>query len=532
MANLVNISICTVVEESIEALLTGHQYNKFRQFSDTGIYQTNAAQGTDGVMSGQDGSPLVILEIAKEANVAAKIEVATWQRIILNVVGNALKYTERGHVRISVSLAARGESSSSPCIVLLVSDTGRGMTPNFLRNHLFEPFAQENTFSSGTGLGMSMVKKMVESQGGIISVKSKLRQGTEVAMQMPLSEGFAVIPPSLSPGYEDKICILNRSTTERTSQEPRIVAVLRAQEAFISHMRSWYGIQARIDSGDDAAPDVVVMSEQDLFLLQKSGHGKAEETTIVANRSFIILCTDHEVHERSQHVKLDRVHYLLPPFGPRQTSNIVKAALEKDYHAGVQLKVQPGRVSFTVEQTSIGAHLRSENIPHAPKNNKDRNGIRNGNSLLPEANVNLTMTTERKGVGEKTRILLVDDNHINIDILVMAIKMLGHEYDTATNGLEAVTKFKAAANPFTHVFMDISMPVMDGFQATREIRGYERARGAGAQAEAAQPAQIIAMTGLGSSEAQEEALTSGVNQFLKKPVQIKTIRALLQGNKT
>ena len=112
--------------------------------------------------------------------------------------------------------------------------------------------------------------------------------------------------------------------------------------------------------------------------------------------------------------------------------------------------------------------------------------------------------------------LLVDDNIINLRML----KRLNHSFGTAMNGQEAVDRFQEHAGNFKCVFMDISMPVMDGFQATRHIRAIEKDR-------LLQPCIIIALTGLASEASQQEAFASGIDLFLTKPVRLMELTQIL-----
>lgn len=116
--------------------------------------------------------------------------------------------------------------------------------------------------------------------------------------------------------------------------------------------------------------------------------------------------------------------------------------------------------------------------------------------------------------------LLVDDNHINLKILCSYMKKLGQAYQTATNGQEAVDAFRRDPQIYGCVFMDISMPVMDGFEATRRIRAYETEK-------MLRPVSIFALSGLASVGAQEEAFASGVDLFLSKPVRLKELGSIL-----
>jgi CheY-like chemotaxis protein len=116
------------------------------------------------------------------------------------------------------------------------------------------------------------------------------------------------------------------------------------------------------------------------------------------------------------------------------------------------------------------------------------------------------------------KFLLVDDNHINLKVLATYMKKLGVEYDTAMNGKEAVDLFCSPQNSYTCVLMDISMPVMDGFEATRCIRAYEGQN----------HVPIIALSGLASEEAHREAIGCGMDLLLTKPVKLKALGSLLE----
>lgn len=117
-------------------------------------------------------------------------------------------------------------------------------------------------------------------------------------------------------------------------------------------------------------------------------------------------------------------------------------------------------------------------------------------------------------------VLVVDDNPINLNILVMYLRKLGCEFATATNGREALDTYTSASRNFTTVLMDVSMPIMDGFSATRAIRNYEIEKGL-------TPATIVALTGLGDSDARKEAQASGVDLFWAKPVPMKQVKSLI-----
>lgn len=121
--------------------------------------------------------------------------------------------------------------------------------------------------------------------------------------------------------------------------------------------------------------------------------------------------------------------------------------------------------------------------------------------------------------------LLVDDNHINLKVLSAYMSKLQLPYVAALNGQEAVDAYLANPTRFAAVFMDLSMPVMDGLEATRRIRAHEARNHL-------RPVTILALTGLASERTHQEAFESGVDVFLTKPVRLETLREQLSSLRT
>lgn len=134
----------------------------------------------------------------------------------------------------------------------------------------------------------------------------------------------------------------------------------------------------------------------------------------------------------------------------------------------------------------------------------------------------LTLVDSASGTQSRPRVLLVDDNDINLRLIMTLMKKRKiTTIDTAQNGKEAVNSAKRMMPGYDLIFMDMSMPIMDGFEATRAIRAIERNR------DGCVPAKIIAFTGLSSSRDKSRALESGVDLFLTKPASLKEISRLV-----
>lgn len=178
----------------------------------------------------------------------------------------------------------------------------------------------------------------------------------------------------------------------------------------------------------------------------------------------------------------------------------------------------------TPPQKPVDTEPTADNLPHPSP------------PPLNPATPSLQEQAGARGPGRESastnHVLLVDDNKINLQLLVMFMKKCGYTYEEAENGQEALDKFKEAYLPGPHctgidsgrqfdfVLMDISMPVMNGLEATRHIRDFERENGL-------DRTNIIALTGLASADTQRDAKAAGVDVFLPKPVRFAELKKLL-----
>jgi CheY-like chemotaxis protein len=205
--------------------------------------------------------------------------------------------------------------------------------------------------------------------------------------------------------------------------------------------------------------------------------------------------------------------------------------------------------TLSVEAREKG-HTGDAPLKHPQKDTMD---IAQGDSRMPKVDTSLlnkngSPSSPAPTAGSKSpfsrtnsdqpirKVLLVDDNRVNLQLLVTYIKRSGHYFKTASNGLEALEAYKAECDnsqadsenkdnetrdpPFDYVLMDVSMPIMDGLTSTRKIRAHERANNL-------KPAKVIALTGLASAQAQQEAYSSGVDTFMTKPVKLKELGRML-----
>ncbi|KAJ9607566.1 hypothetical protein H2200_007644 [Cladophialophora chaetospira] len=500
-----------LVEDAIRAMLVGHRFKKSTT-SDFNLRDMQNATPFPSAEADRECGVRVIFATENKDTWLVRSEAGAWKRILINLLGNALKYTQSGHIEVRLQSArlqdhkAENADPNTRLAVLSVKDTGQGISRSYLQKHLFHPFAQENGLSDGTGLGLSIVKQLVDCLGGAIDISSETNVGTEIMVSVPL----VYLPNSKAPLYDGlplpsisnnlKVCLLGMdiypAITSDESEAPS--GILSPYSRFMLVLKSVLasqlseGFHALVTSAStlkDAVGDVVVIPQEQLSLLSSSEDGIWYERP--QGSTLLILC-DH-VPISSEHGSNDFVQFLGAPYGPKQLAAALNTLASRLQHA--EQGPFTFAVPFAVEPAKAKLTLTLHNSPEQSNSNKSQK--------------------------ESTmKVLLVDDNPINLKMLVMYMTKLRCKYLTATNGREAVEAYRDANGTIDYILMDMSMPVMDGFAATREIRALEAARGR-------HRCIIVALTGLGSSQAQQNAYSSGVNIYLPKPVAMKTIKELI-----
>jgi anti-sigma regulatory factor (Ser/Thr protein kinase) len=141
-------------------------------------------------LSPEFGELSIILAIDARLNWSYLVQVGAIRRIVMNIFGNALKYTPRGTIRVSLTQERRSirRGVKEQVVKFSVQDTGKGIGSDFLQHELFRPFSQEDTLTPGTGLGLSLVKQIVSQLQGEVSVQSQLGIGTTASVILPLEQ--------------------------------------------------------------------------------------------------------------------------------------------------------------------------------------------------------------------------------------------------------------------------------------------------------------------------------------------------------
>lgn len=546
--------LAALVEEVVETVHFSHLAEKAFQTSlqRRGGYSAQAP-GSDALQATQP--LLVMLNIAPAASWNLSVDVGAWKRIVMNIFGNALKYTKTGRIEVGLRIGQKPdrEGHVRDHVCFTVEDTGRGMSSDYLKYRLFTPFSQEDNYSPGIGLGLSIIQQLTRGLGGSVDVKSSVGVGTLVEVCFPMDQDQAQIQPSAPPYVTPEplvdTAVANSDAAKRTaciiSAEALAAAIKIDPRPINSEKRKRAAIverAIRTNATQSLGINVTIATPQhpvpnaDLYVVDAEVYQEILEASAAADvihKTFsplVVLCSGGGPPKCSEPLTPTRkTIHLHHPVGPRKLSTVVSSVLKSQTHEEPTPAPAPDQQTPTAPARTADPHpsrptlhkrdLRAVATPHRAVTWPQETNP----PPIPETHPPLP-TISLPGPEEKY-LLLVDDNPINIKLLVAVVRKLKHPYATAANGLEAVALFQQALEQgrrFDMVFMDISMPVMDGFEAIREIRRLE------SEAPPEKRTRIAALTGLSSELSRKEALSSGGDAFLTKPIKLDTVRRLLE----
>ncbi|KAJ5179262.1 hypothetical protein N7492_002472 [Penicillium capsulatum] len=184
-----NEDISDLVQEVVEGLLAGAEFYN-RETDATVASSTNGSEkwSTSSTTSANKLHMMNIVDIEWQDDWHCSIYAGAWRRVVMNLFGNALKYTKSGYIRLLMKKDVIEKGSDRiPAVRIVISDSGRGMSQDFLLHHLYIPFLQEDTQSPGLGVGLHLVHQIVKSLDGRIHFRSQLDHGTDVDVLLPVA---------------------------------------------------------------------------------------------------------------------------------------------------------------------------------------------------------------------------------------------------------------------------------------------------------------------------------------------------------
>lgn len=482
------------------------------------------------------------------------------KQILVNLVGNAIKFTEKGEILILVRQVSRQTPQGDKTLLhFSVRDTGIGIPPEKI-GQLFQAFNQADSSTTrkygGTGLGLAISKKLIKMMQGEISVVSEEGKGSDFFFELPL-----IVAPD-DESREEELAWLD-------GVKARPVTVYSAHpttsQVLNQSLMQW-GMTVRLLRDRSLVELDAVIEEAGLFILDVTGL-RHEEVVLMLNTAAMrgtaiitimsITCAKLD-RERfsppagSRHMRLSKPikrRDLLRSMAelyrmPRRVilTPIVTAAapVDRPTTAVAHVPAPPLRpITTPVQQPSpayyqppmaqpMVATFDSPSVLETPappsiSNQVSARAAAGGHDIQVSNATNRAIAKAAKAESDNfasqypAQILLVEDQPLNQKIATMLLQRLGYvRMDIANNGEEAVSMI--AQGGYDIVFMDLQMPVMGGVEATRRIRGNFQLKH--------QPA-IIAMTGHALTGVKEECRECGMNAFLTKPVSLDDFRRVI-----
>ncbi len=386
-------------------------------------------------------------------------------QVLINIVGNAIKYTPAGG-DIMIRLKERPCPNKNETIYeFSVKDTGIGMSQEFVK-HIFDTFTREHSSSvngiSGTGLGMSITKNIVNMMGGTIDVKSQLGKGSTFTVTIQV-----------------------RLANKAQSNEP-IPELLGARALVIDDDIDTCRSVCKMLRNIQMRPDWTISGREAVLRAQDATELKDE---------YKVYIIDYLIPDMNG---IEIVRRIRKVIGDEIPIIIISAYDWKDFEIEARQVGVTAFVSkplFMSELRSVLTHSKDENISSEPQiqENYDYSG---------------------------KRVLLVEDNELNREIATAILSEMNMKIDTAIDGIDAVNKItEAKEDQYDLILMDIQMPRMDGYMATKEIRTLSNNRKANIP--------IVAMTANAFDEDRRKAFETGMNGHIVKPINAKSIAETL-----
>ncbi|KAF7868570.1 hypothetical protein EAF04_005101 [Stromatinia cepivora] len=453
------------------------------------------------------------------------------QRIIMNLVGNSLKYTSAGFIDISLTVeSAKNDNpvvSTTPTpkisgdddlVVLRVSDSGKGISSEFLKSKLFIAFSQESSLAPGTGLGLHIVDSLVRMYNGTINVQSQIDHGTTVTVKLPLAKAasdLTSVAPA-DPLPKDQVDEVKRLLQQSKYSTFSTHGFHSGSSGYLmksihGYLTKWFGMN---HDADDPAADIAFVTEERLgvFLSQLMIAGSFKPSLIIVVR----YVPSHAHASQQSSFNGIPLESLTIPFGPWKLLKTLLTYLSPR-------QVSPTTLPMTENKYSYNSPLASP-MPDIQKELGMSTTRPAADEVLPEKPL---VAPQNLPKPSQPTILCVDDNPINLRLLRAYFHKLKFDITCAENGAVAFEKYRLQPNGFDLVFMDISMPICDGYQSTRMIRCLDNLQQS-INPIPLPPTRIVALSAAYSDTDMEKAKAAGVNDFYMKPMKVSRLETLMR----
>jgi PAS domain S-box-containing protein len=416
----------------------------------------------------------LLCEVAPEVPEVVCGDSTRLRQVVINLVGNAIKFTESGEIAVRVQTESRGVND---CLLrFTVADTGVGI-PEEKRELIFAPFSQADTSTTrkygGTGLGLTISTRLVEMMGGRIWVESEVGRGSQFHFTARLGLTDAkeikvgsIAPPEILRG--SRVLIVDDNRTNRRILEGMLN---RWEMISVSVEEGQQALDALSGAREAGMPFSLILT--DMHMPKMDGFTLVElirKRPELATATIMMLTSAGHRGDAARCQELEIAAYLLKPI--RQS----------------ELREAIARV--------LGAQTENGAIP-----------------LITRFSLH-----DGRDTAASLRVLLAEDNAVNQRLAVRLLEKRGHHVVVAGNGSEALAAMEK--QDFDLVFMDVQMPEMDGLEATAVIRGKEKITGKH------QP--IIALTAHAMKGDREKCISGGMDGYLTKPIRPQELDEILE----
>ena len=413
------------------------------------------------------------------------------RQVITNIIGNAVKFTDQGHVLIDVKGQQIGSETQ---LNISIEDTGIGIPPEKI-DSIFNKFQQADGSTTrayeGTGLGLTIAQKLIKLMGGNITVTSEFGKGSQfnIDITLPVVAQQRQTELDISNIAESKILIVDDNLTHCN--------LLRQK------LSDWNCKSATVHSAKQAI--------------------KALELAKTKNITFDLIILDYQMPEETGDVCLDKIRAYndFKDIPIVMMASIIETGLVK------RLQTQGFNAYLTKPFSSEKLHktINSVLIDSVKTRSKSQANIINlGTQALNQVAIShLDSETQdiltRQSPSSKIDILIAEDNEINAVLLEYVLSELGVSFKRVGDGQEAVEQFTLLSPKF--IFMDISMPIMNGYETTQKIRELESQNSLKAT-------PIVALTAHALRGVERRCIEAGMNDYIAKPLALESIRRVLE----
>jgi len=422
------------------------------------------------VLAHRKGLELVV-DIPPELNVVVKGDPGRLRQILINLINNAIKFTEKGEIKIQIQ--ERSRSDSKIALHFIISDTGIGIPKDKL-SLIFQSFSQVDSSTTrkfgGTGLGLTISRQLVQLMGGKIWVESEEGKGSQFHFTITLDHMTSIPERHVKMKFDR----LRYMFTLIVDDNPTNRLVLYGM------LKNWKMIPKAVGSGEEAL----------------------KEISKVANtgKKFDLILIDSQMPEMDGFTLAERIMGM--DYSAETTLMMLTSAGSRgDAKRCRELGIR-GYLLKPVKQSEL---LDAILLMLGTKTGGD-----GGESLITRHSVR----EAQKGF----RILLAEDNLINQKVSSRILEKYGHLVTIAVDGEDVLVKMKDQT--FDLILMDVQMPNMDGFEATKEIRMREKKSGG--------RIPIIAMTAHALSGYREKCIQAGMDDYLAKPLNGETLESMIE----